>query len=75
MMSVIDTKKIAGNTLMLYLRMGLILLISLYTSRVILDSLGEVDFGIYNSVGGIVAMFAFLSGTLATSCQRSSSTK
>ena len=70
MMSVIDTKKIAGNTLMLYLRMGLILLISLYTSRVILDSLGEVDFGIYNSVGGIVAMFAFLSGTLATSCQR-----
>ena len=70
MMSVVDTKKIAGNTLMLYLRMGLVLLISLYTSRVILDSLGEIDFGIYNSVGGIVAMFAFLSGTLATSCQR-----
>ena len=69
-MSAVDTKKIAGNTLMLYLRMGLVLLISLYTSRVILDSLGEIDFGIYNSVGGIVAMFAFLSGTLATSCQR-----
>ena len=70
MMSSIDTRRIAGNTLMLYLRMGLVLLISLYTSRVILDSLGEIDFGIYNSVGGIVAMFAFLSGTLATSCQR-----
>ena len=69
-MSTIDTRRIAGNTLMLYLRMGLILLIGLYTSRVILDSLGEIDFGIYNSVGGIVAMFSFLSGTLSTSCQR-----
>lgn len=69
-MPVVDTGKIARNTLMLYIRMGLIMLISLYTSRVILDSLGAVDFGIYNSVGGIVAMFSFLSGTLSTSCQR-----
>lgn len=69
-MSVIDQKRIAGNTLMLYLRMGLMLFISLYTSRVILDVLGEEDFGIYNAVGGIVAMFSFVSGTLSTACQR-----
>lgn len=69
-MSTIDQKKIARNTLFLYLRMGLLLLISLYTSRVILDALGDVDFGIYNAVGGIVAMFSFLSGTLSTACQR-----
>lgn len=69
-MSVIDQKVIARNTLMLYLRMGLMLIISLYTSRVVLDALGETDFGIYNAVGGIVAMFSFISGTMSTACQR-----
>ena len=69
-MGMIDQRRIARNTLMLYLRMGLMLLISLYTSRVVLDVLGETDFGIYNAVGGIVAMFSFISGTLSTACQR-----
>jgi O-antigen/teichoic acid export membrane protein len=69
-MSVIDQKRIAKNTLLLYIRMGLIMLISLYTSRVILDALGETDMGIYSTVGGIVMMFAFLSNTMSTACQR-----
>lgn len=66
----VDQKKIAKNTLLLYVRMGLIMLVSLYTSRVVLDALGEVDFGIYNAVGGIVMMLSFLSNTMSTACQR-----
>lgn len=66
----IDTRKIAVNTILLYIRMGLVLLIGLYTARVILDSLGEIDFGLYNSIGGIVAMFSFACGTLSAACQR-----
>lgn len=66
----IDQKRIAKNTLLLYIRMGLIMLISLYTSRVILDALGEVDMGIYSTVAGIVMMFTFLSNTMSTACQR-----
>ncbi|MBO7477766.1 MAG: lipopolysaccharide biosynthesis protein [Salinivirgaceae bacterium] len=69
-MSAIDQKRIAKNTLLLYLRIGLVMLVGLYTSRVVLDALGEVDFGIYNAVGGIVMMFSFLSSTMSTSCQR-----
>jgi len=69
-MTVIDRGRIAKNTVMLYFRMGIILLISLYTSRVVLDALGEFDFGIYNAVGGIVAMFSFLSGAMSGACQR-----
>ncbi|MBO4590071.1 MAG: oligosaccharide flippase family protein [Bacteroidaceae bacterium] len=69
-MSVIDQKRIAKNTLLLYIRMGLIMLISLYTSRVVLDALGETDQGIYATVAGIVMMFAFLSNTMSTACQR-----
>ena len=69
-MEVIDRGRIARNTVMLYFRMGLMMLISLYTSRVVLDALGEFDFGIYNAVGGIVAMFSFLSGAMSGACQR-----
>ena len=69
-MSSIDRNRIARNTLMLYLRMGVILLISLYTSRVVLDVLGETDMGIYNAVGGLVAMATFIGGTLSSACQR-----
>lgn len=66
----IDQKRIASNTLMLYIRMGLVMIVNFYASRVILDSLGEVDFGLYGSVGSIVQMFSFLSSTMATACQR-----
>lgn len=69
-MPVIDHNRIAKNTLMLYLRMGLMLVVNLYTVRVVMAALGEVDFGIYNSVGGIVAMFSFISSTMSTACQR-----
>lgn len=69
-MSAIDQKRIAKNTLMLYMRIGVVILVGLYTSRVVLDALGVVDFGIYNAVGGIVMMFSFLSSTMSTACQR-----
>ena len=51
-----NNKRIAKNTLLLYVRMLFMMVIGLYTSRVILDKLGEVDFGIYNVVGGFVNM-------------------
>ena len=57
-----NNKRIAKNTLLLYFRMLFMMAISLYTSRVILNSLGIEDFGIYNVVGGVVAMFSLLSG-------------
>lgn len=69
-MSAIDQKRIAKNTMLLYLRIGVVMLVGLYTSRVVLDALGEVDFGVYNAVGAIVMMFSFLSSTMSTSCQR-----
>ena len=66
----INNKRIAKNTLFLYLRMIIVMGIGLYTVRAILDLLGVVDYGIYNVVGGVVAMFSFINGTLATSSQR-----
>lgn len=54
--------------------MFLIMGINLYTVRVILDAMGVIDYGIYNAVGGVVAMFSFISGTLTTSAQRYFST-
>lgn len=65
-----NNKRIAKNTLMLYFRQILILLVSLYTVRVVLDVLGVEDYGIYNVVAGIVTLFSFLSGTLASATQR-----
>jgi len=69
-MSSVNNKRIAKNTLYLYLRMLLVMVISLYTVRAILDILGVVDYGIYNVVGGVVTMFAFMNRTLSTSSQR-----
>ena len=66
----VNNKRIAKNTLFLYLRMIIVMAIGLYTVRAILDLLGVVDYGIYNVVGGVVSMFAFLNGTLSTSSQR-----
>lgn len=65
-----SNKRIAKNTLLLYFRMLLMMGISLYTSRVILNALGVVDFGIYNVVGGIVAMFSFFNGAMSSATQR-----
>lgn len=63
-------KRIAKNTALLYFRMILIMLVSLYTVRVVLQVLGVKDYGIYNVVAGIVVMFSFLSGTMASATQR-----
>lgn len=65
-----NNKRIAKNTLFLYFRMILILVVSLYTSRVVLRELGVVDFGVYNVVGGIVLMFSFLNSSMSTATQR-----
>ena len=66
----VNNKRIAKNTLLLYFRMLLLMLISLYTSRVILNALGVEDYGIYNVVGGVVTMFSMLSGSLSSAISR-----
>lgn len=66
----VKNKRIAKNTLMLYVRMLLVMIISLYTSRIILNVLGVEDFGIYNVVGGFVAMIGFLNSSMTSSSQR-----
>lgn len=65
-----NTKRIAKNTLMLYVRMLFSMLVSLYTSRVVLNTLGVEDYGIYNVVGGFVAMFSLVSSSLSASVSR-----
>lgn len=65
-----NNKRIAKNTMMLYIRMMFMMLIGLYTSRVILDKLGEIDFGIYNVVGGFVSMFSIFNSGLISATQR-----
>lgn len=63
-------KLIAQNTLALYFRMLFTMFVSLYTSRVVLNTLGVDDYGIYNVVGGMVSMFSFLNGTMSAATQR-----
>lgn len=63
-------KRIAVNTLFLYMRMLLLMVVSLYTSRIVLDALGVVDYGLYNVVGGVVVALGFLSGTLNAASSR-----
>lgn len=65
-----NNKRIAKNTLLLYIRMLFLMAVSLYTSRVVLQALGVEDFGIYNVVGGVVAMFGFLNAAMSSSTQR-----
>ena len=60
-----NTKRIAKNTMMLYCRMLFSMLVSLYTSRVVLNTLGVEDYGIQNVVGGVVGMFSLMSGSLS----------
>ena len=66
----LDNKRIAKNSVMLYLRMFLMVGISMYTSRVILKVLGVTDYGIYNVVGSVVITFNFIMGAMQGSCQR-----
>ena len=65
-----NTKRIAKNTMMLYIRMLFSMLVSLYTSRVVLQTLGVEDYGIYNVVGGVVAMLGFLNDSMSGATSR-----
>lgn len=65
-----NNKRLAKNTLYLYFRTFLVMIITIFTSRIVLDSLGIENYGIYNVVGGFVSMFAVLSGTLTAASQR-----
>lgn len=65
-----SNKLIAKNTLLLYLRMIVVMLVTLYTSRLVLATLGVEDYGIYQVVGGLVGMFTILSGSLSVSTSR-----
>ena len=65
-----NSKRIVKNTIMLYIRMLFLMFINLYTSRVILNALGIEDYGIYNAVGGFVAMFSIISSSLSAAISR-----
>lgn len=65
-----NNKRIAKNTLMLYIRMLFLMAVNLYTSRVTLQALGVDDYGVYNAVAGFIAMFAMISGSLSGSISR-----
>ena len=65
-----DTKRIAKNTIFLYVRMIITMLITLYTSRVILNVLGVEDYGVYNIIAGIVVLLAFLQTAMTNASQR-----
>ena len=66
----VNNKRIAKNTLLLYVRMFFVMAVTLFTSRVVLATLGVTDFGIYNVVGGVVAMMGILNNAMAVSTQR-----
>ena len=65
-----NNKRIAKNTIILYLRMIFVMLVSLYTSRVVLHALGVEDFGLFNVVGGVVGLLTFFNRTMEKTTQR-----
>lgn len=65
-----DNRRIAKNTMLLYGRMGLMMIISFFTARITLEALGVVNYGINNVVGGLVSMFSLISGSLTASAGR-----
>lgn len=65
-----SNKKIALNTGISYIRLLLIMALSLFSTRYILLALGEIDFGIFNLIAGVVFLFTFIAGTMATTTQR-----
>lgn len=66
----VDSKKIATNTIALYVRLGISMVISFFTARVTLQQLGVEDYGLNNLVGSVVSMFTFISGSMSTAVQR-----
>ena len=71
----VNNQRIAKNTLLLYGRMLLIMAVSLYASRDVLNTLGVEGFGFYHVLGGILPMLAFLNGPMVTSTQRDLTTE
>lgn len=69
-MSISDNKRIAKNTVYLYIRTFISMIVSLYTSRKILEALGVEDFGILNVVGGVITLMAFINGSMSVATQR-----
>ena len=65
-----NNKRIAKNTLLLYVRMLFTIIVGLYTSRIVLNTLGVNDYGLYNVVGGIVSMLGFLNSAMTAASQR-----
>ena len=65
-----NNKRIAKNTILLYIRMFFSIIVGLYTSRVVLSTLGVDDYGVYNVVGGVVAMLGFLNSAMTAASQR-----
>ena len=65
-----NNKRLAKNTILLYVRTLLVMAISLYTSRVVLSTLGVNDYGTYNVVGGAIAMFSVVSGSISNAISR-----
>ena len=65
-----NNKRIAKNTLLLYFRLLITMCVGLYTSRVILNTLGITDYGVYNVVAGVVAMFSFFTASLSAAISR-----
>ena len=65
-----NKKRIAQNSLLLYVRMFITMLMGLITSRLVLDALGVIDYGIYNVVGGVTSMFVFLNTTMSVATSR-----
>lgn len=68
--SVTNSKRIAKNTVFLYIRMLMVMVVTLYTSRIVLEMLGVTDYGIYNVVGGIVSTLGFMSCAMSNAVQR-----
>lgn len=65
-----NNRRIAKNSVYLYLRMLITMVVSLYTSRIVLKTLGAEDFGLYNIIGGVIVLFAFLQNAMSNATQR-----
>ena len=65
-----NSKRIAKNTIMLYFRQIIIMAVNLYAVRIVLNVLGEEDYGIYNVIAGVVLLFSFINNAMASGTQR-----
>ena len=65
-----SNQRLAKNTFLLYSRTIIVMFVTLYVSRIVLNALGETDYGVYNAVGGIVGMMSILSNSLVAATQR-----